>query len=176
MAREDKAPRDNKGLFVKTGKRIPNCIKCGASDSSIQIVLDGAYKGLCVKCRRSAYYKDNKEKENAKCREYYHTQDGLLRMKERWFGGNYMKRLDIDKHKCALCQSPDNLQIHHIDHSGIKSKGSYKKSNNKLSNLITLCDTCHSIYHANLLQGNYSISYEMKDRMLTYQQTLDLPE
>ncbi len=41
--------------------------------------------------------------------------------------------------KCALCNSTDKLQIHHLDNSG-KSKN----PNNSLDNLQLICIKCHS--------------------------------
>lgn len=146
--------RNNKGVFQKIIEgRKTTCKNCGVNEDEKQIYQQGKYSGLCVTCQRIEHYKQNKEHENAKCREYYHSQNGLLRMKERWFGGNYQKRLTLDNFSCVSCGRKDKLQIHHIDHSGIKSKGTYKKSNNNIENLITMCDSCHSYYH-NACQRN----------------------
>lgn len=59
------------------------------------------------------------------------------------FGGNRLKALERDQYKCTICQSHDSLVVHHIDHSGQS-----ENPNNELSNLQTLCRSCHSKVHA----------------------------
>ena len=39
---------------------------------------------------------------------------------------------------CGLCGSPNNLQIHHLDHN---------KHNQDLTNLVAWCRDCHMSYH-----------------------------
>lgn len=48
--------------------------------------------------------------------------------------------LSRDNHKCVVCGSQDNLQVHHLTYENI-----YKED---IGDLITLCGSCHSIYHA----------------------------
>lgn len=134
------------GNIVGTvGDRFNNCKECQASADNI--VQRGPYKELCQRCRRKKYYIDNKEKENANCRRYYEIVSGKEKMIERRYGGNYKKCLKRDGNKCTTCGSTRDLVVHHKDKTGMKSAGSYKKSNNSMGNLITLCRGCHSRLH-----------------------------
>ncbi|MCZ2337801.1 MAG: HNH endonuclease [Chitinophagales bacterium] len=138
---------NEKGKIVNTyvPNRITKCRECNKKAS--QIIQRGKYAGLCIDCKRKKYYADNREKELANNRKNYHTRNGLVRMKERWFGGNYIKVLTRDNFQCQICGSTKKLNVHHKDRTGIKNVGSYKLSNNSMDNLITLCASCHTSYH-----------------------------
>lgn len=57
--------------------------------------------------------------------------------------------LSRDNNKCVKCgEKEKKLCIHHIDESG--DKYYYKKPNNELNNLETLCLSCHSRLHNQL--------------------------
>ena len=105
-------------------------------------------------------YKRNKEKIKAKQREYYQkNREGILEKKRqyyeenrekyseasrkkrsrRYFGGKKYKVLRRDGHRCSLCTSVSDLIVHHKNFS-IKD--------NSLSNLQTLCRSCHSKIHS----------------------------
>jgi len=137
---------NKKGQIVKSYQpnRITKCRECGDGNSIGQA---GKYKGLCQICRRKQYYKDNKEIENLKCRENYWKNNGKIKMLERRYGGNYIKTMKRDGFKCTKCGTTKRLQVHHIDKTGMKTVGSYKYSNNNLSNLLTLCHSCHLKLH-----------------------------
>lgn len=76
------------------------------------------------------------------CRKYCDQQcAGLAQRKDDPTVDAYRKR--VYKHKkdhCQECRATENLQIHHID-------GNPK--NNRLSNLMTLCGSCHTKWHWN---------------------------
>ncbi len=42
------------------------------------------------------------------------------------------------KNKCQMCETGENLQVHHIDGN---------PENNEASNLMTLCASCHTTWH-----------------------------
>ena len=42
-----------------------------------------------------------------------------------------------DHYRCVLCGSPDNLEVHHKTYARI--------GNERLSDLVTLCQRCHGI-------------------------------
>lgn len=44
-----------------------------------------------------------------------------------------------DCNRCRLCNSPDNLQVHHRTYERI--------GHELLDDLTTLCDECHELYH-----------------------------
>jgi predicted metal-binding protein len=138
---------DKHGQIVETINNNPVIVCTNCNTTTPPFCQNGTYKGLCKICRRIAYYKDNRKRENLKCREYYATQNGKERMKERRFGGNWQKTLDRDGNHCVVCQMTNDLTVHHKDETGMKSVGSYKKSNNSPNNLVTLCRSCHSKLH-----------------------------
>ena len=49
------------------------------------------------------------------------------------------ERLIFAKHKCEICNSNDDLQVHHRTYDNI--------GNEQLTDLIALCKTCHKLYH-----------------------------
>ena len=48
-------------------------------------------------------------------------------------------RLKIDKHTCQMCGAIEHLQVHHISYKTI--------GNEKMRDLITLCEDCHKAIH-----------------------------
>lgn len=61
----------------------------------------------------------------------------------------YWKRVRVivlkrDKFSCAICKSSKNLEAHHDTY---KNHGQEHKN---LSDLITLCHSCHEDYHKNI--------------------------
>lgn len=77
-------------------------------------------------------------------------------MNKSKFRGSYTwkkKRSEIlerDKHKCVICNSNDNLCIHHI-----YSLNDYSELALENTNLVTLCSKCHEKVH----NGIYSTVY-----------------
>jgi len=71
-------------------------------------------------------------------------------MKYRYkrFRENYVKCLERDNDQCVLCGGTEKIVVHHLDGKGEKIRGvRTEKQNNELSNLITLCDSCHFDFH-----------------------------
>ena len=54
-----------------------------------------------------------------------------------------------DHYRCALCDSPEGIQVHHVIPKG--SGGSVTS----MHNLITLCRQCHANVHGNPLDPQY---------------------
>lgn len=53
--------------------------------------------------------------------------------------------LKVDNYECRICREQTDLHVHHIDKN---------RSNNKKSNLVTLCAACHRGVHAsNYING-----------------------
>lgn len=48
--------------------------------------------------------------------------------------------LDRDRHKCRICNSPLNLEVHHRTYPTIYGA-------EELIDLLTLCNYCHSLFH-----------------------------
>ena len=64
-------------------------------------------------------------------------------MNQKRYGGNYYLVCQREKFKCAICDSTENLCVHHID-------GYYeeKPQNNATNKMILVCRNCHSKIHA----------------------------
>lgn len=62
-----------------------------------------------------------------------------------------------DGWRCALCDSTDGLQIHHVWPRG-------KGGGNSPMNLITLCWRCHAAAHGSILQADPWVAAEYKGR------------
>ena len=63
------------------------------------------------------------------------------------YNGNYYLVMQRDRYKCAICDSTENLCVHHID--------GYSEDNLEHSNLnkmLTLCRRCHAQVHASSLE------------------------
>jgi 5-methylcytosine-specific restriction endonuclease McrA len=62
------------------------------------------------------------------------------------------KRLQIlerDSFQCAICNSKDNLQVHHRQYHFSKEKSEFKPPwDYPNSSLVTLCETCHKKGHS----------------------------
>ena len=63
------------------------------------------------------------------------------------YGGNYYLVCQRDKYRCALCESTENLCVHHID--GYDEE---KPENNAANKMILLCRVCHSQVHRSGLE------------------------
>ena len=55
-----------------------------------------------------------------------------------------------DHYRCALCDSPKYLQVHHAIP---RSQGGHRTS---MHNLITLCSQCHANAHGDLLPEDFT--------------------
>ena len=63
------------------------------------------------------------------------------------------KILKRDKYKCVLCASVNNLQIHHRV---------YEPGQEQLSDLHTLCDTCHELFSFSDIQKRINSNIQNK--------------
>jgi 5-methylcytosine-specific restriction endonuclease McrA len=99
---------------------------------------------------RKAYYAKNAENGKQKTREYNaahpewkHKYDAEWHSRVR-FGGNRFKALERDGYACQICGSKGpRLHVHHLDETGMGPSG-----NHDLSNLMTICVSCHASLHA----------------------------
>ncbi len=66
----------------------------------------------------------------------------LIYKNRKRFDGNRLKVLERDGYKCTECGSAQDLGVHHKDGSG-----NSERPNNALSNLVTLCNSCHANEH-----------------------------
>jgi len=134
---------------------MKKCIMCGKEFIVSKYNKDQKY--CCKQCGRKHYHIVNREKSNKQSNDWYknNRQDKLVKMaryrsenkdlfdwyknKER-FDGQRLKVLERDNYMCQTCGVPGGkeLNVHHKDKN---------RKNNQLSNLITLCHSCHSRLH-----------------------------
>ena len=57
--------------------------------------------------------------------------------------------MDRESWSCYKCGIDENLVVHHIDHSGSENIQT-KQANNELSNLVVLCNSCHTTMHSEI--------------------------
>lgn len=150
---EAKAKRKN----IELTERI--CVVCGEKFMPVQ------NKQVCCKkeCVQKKYYQENKEKKKQQAKKWRQENSERVRENDRRkreqnkelyqqinqeyhdktrFGGNRHFALEADDYKCALCGSTENLAVHHRDKSGNSDN-----PNNEVTNLITLCSSCHTKVH-----------------------------
>ena len=118
-------------LSMKTGNYI-ECEVCGMSvyKSLTQLNHSKSLKFFCSKSCQTIW-------RNKQYSGPYH---------KLWKGGisNSFYRDILDRNKiektCKLCKTKDMrvLAVHHIDHN---------HSNNKIDNLVYLCNNCHQLIH-----------------------------
>jgi len=75
--------------------------------------------------------------------------------RNRYYGPNWdeqrEKALERDEHECLLCESTENLNVHHKVpmRNFDRDKPRWYERANSLDNLITLCKSCHTTVHRN---------------------------
>jgi len=89
---------------------------------------------------------------------------------ELYFGGNYLATLERDGYQCRKCGSKQSPHVHHIDLSGRFKKTDKERCNNDMSNLLTLCNTCHQTLHNEieyqLVQQHLAETIEITNKFL----------
>ena len=84
-------------------------------------------------------------------KKYPNGRDGL----SPYSRVNQGKCLARDNYTCQICGATGNPDVHHKDNGGRHIKGS--ATDNSLSNLITLCKSCHHKLHHNVIGKNEAI-------------------
>jgi 5-methylcytosine-specific restriction endonuclease McrA len=95
--------------------------------------------------RYKLYYRTVRKKRNENCKKLYGV--GLETI-YRYGLELVLKVYKRDDHKCRCCGSKIDLTIHHKDRNGYYNPKKGKPMNNKLSNLIILCRSCHGREHS----------------------------
>jgi hypothetical protein len=121
--------RGGKNLTLNIGSK--KCLYCG---KEFYYSLDEYNKGVipefCSKKCINAHYHITKRKSWAE------------RLKDRW-NGNWSKALERDNFKCVICgNEKSRMALHHLDGSG-----ETEVKNHDLDNLMTLCGSCHHLFH-----------------------------
>ena len=119
------------------------CVVCGTND------LPFMARGMCNPCYQRQYYQNNTDqvkegKRRCYLRRYEHYRQMRAKVRDlTHFDGQRDEALARDGHCCVVCASNSDLVVHHIDCSG---RGA-TEHNNDLSNLQTLCKSCHLAAH-----------------------------
>ena len=129
-------------------------------------------KNLCINHYHSLWRKNNREsfleaqrkyrKNNLElCRERVRINQRKLNNKKR-FGGLRIKVLERDNYQCQMCNkdiSGNSMScIHHKDEN---------KTNNVMSNMISLCRSCHPKIHYCLKKYQFT-SKQLKEKWSKY--------
>jgi len=152
---------------VENGRGIFCSCKCQDTYKSIHWTGDqwGNWKGgpiekECPICGKSFSVSKCRDKGgrgkicSKECLKKWLSQNYSGENSSKWLGGDriypaawneYLKEFirDRDNHICQICYKPENGRkhdVHHID---------YDKNNLSFSNLITLCNSCHTKTSAN---------------------------
>lgn len=122
-------------------RKFHACIICGCTDTKHM------GKGKCARCYSSLYLALHSARCKRQKHEHYLRNGGAAFMKvvreQRHFDGKREAVLRRDRHRCRACGSPYKLLVHHRDGNG---RGQ-RTPNNNLSNLVTLCRSCHMSAH-----------------------------
>jgi len=78
--------------------------------------------------------------------------------------------LQRDNYTCQICGAIDNIDVHHKDNGGYHIKKD--KTDNTLSNLITLCHRCHIKLHNGVLGKDKDI-FILRKQGYTLQEIAD---
>ncbi len=121
----------------KAETRERNTIPCGTcSTLFVKVNSKSRYcSRACANVRHSSYIagaQNPKWKDGAAQRRQVHGAKGYRIMRPLIVAA--------DGHACVVCAAaPKRLHVHHIDS---------EPTNNEASNLVTLCPTCHRLWHA----------------------------
>lgn len=111
----------------------------------LEYVTNPKRKEMCNNASKKSYQKYMNDPE---LKKDLNERARVSMMKHRFehiYNGNGKIALERDSFKCTRCSSKTKLNIHHIDGNG--STHLEELQNNELSNLITLCASCHAREH-----------------------------
>jgi 5-methylcytosine-specific restriction endonuclease McrA len=114
---------------------IEKCSICQKNDTYYEA------KGLCHNCYQRKWQEEHPDYNKNQCNKQHSL---------RGYDGKRVKVLERDKSQCTMCGNKKYLIVHHKDNSGRIKDGRIFwniKPNNELSNLITLCQSCHIKLH-----------------------------
>ena len=67
---------------------------------------------------------------------------------------------------CALCGDTENLTRHHLIPQ-VRCKNKYREIKNDRSNILIVCQTCHSKIHATFSENELRDIYNTRDALLS---------
>jgi len=116
----------------------------------------GKIRSECINCcaeRDKGYYRKNRKTRLVRASEYYKAnRESLLqyanenseeRKNRRRFGGNKYLVFERDGYKCQICGSRNHILVHHKD----ENNHTKEIPNHGITNLETLCRSCHTAIH-----------------------------
>lgn len=132
-------------------RRHENCVQCKTTD------FKHMAKGLCSSCYARQYKLDPKRRAKVyqqRTEWYWRYRTENLQKRKAWreqkhYAGKREAALKRDGYACTICGSKLQLTVHHRDRNG---RGR-RSPNNKLSNLVTTCRSCHAKEHSDELQA-----------------------
>lgn len=144
-------------LCTRCGKPITDsnnktCKSCSEKSVSSTIRQNkiAQSNGICISCRKNPICSSSKI-YCQKCRDRKHKIN-MDNHDKKTFDGNWFAAKERDNYTCQCCNSVDKLEVHHIDSN---------RSNNDLSNLITLCHNCHVLLTSMLASSNISFLIQL---------------
>jgi hypothetical protein len=125
-------------------KPIPNttcsyCSKIFYRNNSKKKLSKSGFQFCCRKCKDSAQNIENYQKFNTMMPDHFGSD---MVYREKYFRKNPMICLD-----CGYDKIPEIIEVHHIDGNRL---------NNEMSNLKSLCPTCHDTTHFLEKSGKYT--------------------
>jgi predicted phage replisome organizer len=140
----DNIPYDEKSLSIITNTNIDivrQAIKIFNEFGFVEFMDDGTLYMKCIEnlIGSKTAVADRVAKHRKKQLASKHIPFIEDNTNKKRYGGNYYIVFERDGQKCSVCNSKDNLCIHHIE-----GYDENKKENNYHTKLITLCRSCHS--------------------------------
>ena len=130
------------------------CVVCG--EMFMPVKYSGSHQKICSKkCKGIA--------RQEKSRAIDGDRKRIRALFKKEFNENSAIAKKRDGYKCTQCGSEKKLHAHHRDNSG-----GTPESNNDVPNLITLCGTCHNMYHHLHLiykDGKYAVEGIILDKL-----------
>lgn len=122
-------------------KNYLRCIQCGGTNYRHMA------KGFCHSCYLKNYAAAHVAEVKAYKHKWYVKSGGKewarLHREKVHFNNLRIPVLERDNYTCRMCGSKEQLCVHHKDRNGRRSKN----PNNVMSNLETLCRSCHIEVH-----------------------------
>ncbi|MFW9991887.1 MAG: HNH endonuclease [Candidatus Odinarchaeota archaeon] len=98
-------------------------------------------------------------------KRYYSYYEKKVKPNAPYSKVNIRRCMERDEFMCRICGSKEHLQVHHLDNRGPHIS---PLANNDLTNLITLCASCHHKLHLGLFDKHHEI-FERRQNGETYQ-------
>lgn len=133
-------------------RNYTKCIKCKSTRCKHMA------KGLCRYCYSKAYWDNpnNQERIRKQKSDWFQATkdakaDSVKELRDGYYySGNRLRVLTRDNFKCTRCPADKQLVVHHLDKHGNREVYDSTR-NDEMSNLVTLCRSCHLKEHRSIL-------------------------